>query len=137
MDVLDGVKEEVQKIIKDILQTFTTSYVKHYALGLVKKIEDDASKEPGPDWKLTPRPDSNAEPLKAGNLIKKKELSTRLGKNVGSSLDPITWSSTTKLKVKRKPRKLNRKERFFWRVIKWLPIPTMVPYKRSRNWLPN
>jgi len=71
MDVLDGVKEEVQKIIKDILQTFTTSYVKHYALGLVKKIEDDASKEPGPDWKLTPRPDSNAEPLKAGNLIKK------------------------------------------------------------------
>jgi len=39
---------------------------------LVKKIEDDAGKEPGPDWKLTHRPEhAHTEPLKSGMLTKK------------------------------------------------------------------
>jgi len=69
---LDEVKEEIQHIVKSVCETFTLEYVKHYALGLVKKAEDDATKDPGPDWKLTPRPeDPNTDPLKVGYLTKK------------------------------------------------------------------
>jgi len=68
----DAVKDEIETLIKAILKTFTTEYIKHYALGLVKKAEDDASAKPGPDWLLTPRPDgASTDPLKCGYLTKK------------------------------------------------------------------
>jgi len=54
---LDGATtDEIKNLIKSILATFTTSYVKQYALSLVKKIMDDASADPGPDWHLMERP---------------------------------------------------------------------------------
>jgi len=75
MDPFDAqLKAEIQNIIKSVLEVFTKEYVKHYALGLVKKAEDDATKEPGPDWKLMVRPDGPSEPLKTGILIKKGAL---------------------------------------------------------------
>jgi hypothetical protein len=66
-------RDEIQNLIKAILEKFTIGYVKHYALGLVKKAEEEAAKEPGPDWKLTPRPEEGAstDPLKTGFLQKK------------------------------------------------------------------
>jgi len=48
--------DEIKNLIKTILATFTTNYVKQYALSLVKQIMDEASAEPGPEWKLMERP---------------------------------------------------------------------------------
>jgi len=73
MNPIDGAtKDEIQNLIKSVLGTFTTSYIKFYGLGLVKKAEAEAMAEPGPDWKLTPRPSDAAskEPLKCGFLTK-------------------------------------------------------------------
>jgi len=65
-------KDEIANLIKQVLATFTTQYVKFFALGLVKKAEAEAGAEPGPDWKLTPRPEEGAskEALKCGFLTK-------------------------------------------------------------------
>lgn len=54
---IDGAtQEEIKELIKRVLVTFTTEYVKHYTLELVKKLLADASAEPGPEWKLMERP---------------------------------------------------------------------------------
>jgi len=54
---LDGAtQEEIKELIKSVLGTFTTQYVKYYTIELVKKLLADASAEPGPDWKLMERP---------------------------------------------------------------------------------
>jgi len=67
---LDGAtQEEMKTLIKTILVTFTTSYVKNYALALVKKTIDDAAADPGPAWKLQERP-PRTEPFKAGLVSK-------------------------------------------------------------------
>lgn len=69
--------DEMKNLIKSILATFTTNYVKQYALALVKQIMDNASAEPGPAWKLMERPprtDSYMEGyvLKEGGFFSKK-----------------------------------------------------------------
>eukprot|EP01124_Arcella_intermedia_P016895 TRINITY_DN2349_c0_g1_i1.p1 TRINITY_DN2349_c0_g1~~TRINITY_DN2349_c0_g1_i1.p1 ORF type:complete len:544 (-),score=78.05 TRINITY_DN2349_c0_g1_i1:109-1740(-) len=73
MDVFDAnMKNEVANLVKSVLATFTTEYVKFYALGLVKKAEDEAGAEPGPAWQLTERPEGgHTDPLKTGFLTKK------------------------------------------------------------------
>lgn len=54
---LDGAtQEEIKELIKSVLVTFTTQYVKAYTIELVKKLLADASAEPGPEWKLMERP---------------------------------------------------------------------------------
>lgn len=60
---------EMKTLIKTILETFTTSYIKNYALQLVKQIMDAASAPPGPDWKLMERP-PRTEPYKEGWVVK-------------------------------------------------------------------
>jgi len=68
---LDGnMQSEIKNLIKSVLETFTTSYVKNYALFLVKQVFDDAASDPGPDWKLEERP-PRTEPYKEG-LVKKE-----------------------------------------------------------------
>lgn len=54
---LDGATtDEIKNLIKSVLGTFTTNYVKQYTLKLVKKILDEAAAEPGPAYKLMERP---------------------------------------------------------------------------------
>jgi len=62
-------QNEMKTLIKSILETFTTSYVKNYALALVKQIMDEASQMPGPDWKLLDRPE-RTDPFKEGVVEK-------------------------------------------------------------------
>jgi len=71
--VLDpSTKAELENLIKSIVEVFTKNYIKQYALGLVKKAEEEAQKDPGPDWKLLTRPENdNTDPLKTGYLVKK------------------------------------------------------------------
>lgn len=51
----DATKHEIQELIKAVCGTFTTQYVKYYAIYLVQKIKDDAAKPPSP-YKLLTRP---------------------------------------------------------------------------------
>jgi len=54
---LDGATtDEIKELIKSVLGTFTLNYVKQYTICLAKQILDEASAEPGPDWKLMERP---------------------------------------------------------------------------------
>jgi len=61
-------KQEIEDLIKAVLKTFTTEYVKWYALYLVKKLKLDAMAEPSP-YKLLERP-PNTEHLRSGWLMK-------------------------------------------------------------------
>jgi len=61
-------KQEIEDLIKAVLKTFTTEYVKWYALYLVKKLKLDAMEEPSP-YKLLERP-PNTEHLRSGWLMK-------------------------------------------------------------------
>jgi len=61
-------KQEIEDLIKAVLKTFTTQYVKWYALYLVKKCKDDAKAEPSP-YKLLERP-PNTDNHKTGWLLK-------------------------------------------------------------------
>jgi hypothetical protein len=51
----ESTKREIQELIKSILVTFTTQYVKAYAIYLVKRLKLDAQTQPE-DWKLLIRP---------------------------------------------------------------------------------
>jgi len=64
----ESTKREMQELIKSILVTFTTQYVKAYAIYLVKKLKMDAQTPPS-DWKLLTRPE-NHDDLKSGWLSK-------------------------------------------------------------------
>jgi len=67
---VDGsTQQEVKELIKVILTTFTVKYVKHYAIGLVKKHIDDASADPDPEWKLLERPPRD-QPFMSGYVMK-------------------------------------------------------------------
>jgi len=61
-------KQEIEDLIKAILKTFTTQYVKWYAIYLCKKLKEDAMIEPSP-YKLLERPE-NTDPIKKGWLVK-------------------------------------------------------------------
>jgi len=61
-------KQEIEDLIKVMLKTFTTEYVKWYALYLVKKLKMDAQEVPS-QYKLLERP-PNTEHLKTGWLMK-------------------------------------------------------------------
>lgn len=61
-------KQEIEDLIKVMLKTFTTEYVKWYALYLVKKLKMDAQIVPS-EFKLLERP-PNTEHLKTGWLMK-------------------------------------------------------------------
>jgi len=65
-------KQEIEELIKAILKTFTTEYVKWYALYLVKRIKLDAAMEPSP-YKLLERPPAT-EPLRTGWMTKEGGL---------------------------------------------------------------
>jgi hypothetical protein len=43
-----GIKDEILKTVKAVCATFTTQYVKQYALALVKKLEREARESPLP-----------------------------------------------------------------------------------------
>jgi len=79
---IDGAtNDEIKNLIKSVLGTFTTSYVKNYALALVKKGIDDAAQAPGPNFKLETRPPRDW-PWKEGWVMKeaghfKKSLEKR------------------------------------------------------------
>jgi len=64
----ESTKQEIQDIIKACLGTFTTQYVKWYAIFLCKKLKLDARAEPSP-YVLLDRP-PNTDPLKTGWLTK-------------------------------------------------------------------
>jgi hypothetical protein len=66
---LDGqTRDEIAQLIKSVSVTFTTKYVKHYTLALVKKIEEDAQETP-PPWQLMER-EAPTDDIKAGYLTK-------------------------------------------------------------------
>lgn len=67
---LDGnTTDEIKNLIKSVLGTFTTNYVKQYGLSLIKKGIDDAAALPGPDFKLEERPPRDY-PWKEGWVVK-------------------------------------------------------------------
>jgi len=67
---LDGAtKDEIAHTVKAVLATFTTQYVKHYGIALVKKTEQDAMKEV-PPLKLLKRENEWTDDLKVGYLVK-------------------------------------------------------------------
>jgi len=61
-------KQEIEELIKAILKTFTTQYIKWYALSLVAKLKEDAKAEPSP-FKLLERGESK-DIIKTGWLMK-------------------------------------------------------------------
>jgi len=65
-------KQEIEDLIKSMLVTFTTQYVKWYALSLVRKLKMDAKTAPSP-YKLLVRPE-NTDNLKTGWLMKEGGL---------------------------------------------------------------
>jgi len=65
-------KQEIEDLIKGILKTFTTQYVKWYAIYLVRKIKNDAQADPSP-YKLLERPEDTS-PLKTGWMVKEGGL---------------------------------------------------------------
>jgi hypothetical protein len=65
-------KQEIEDLIKAVLKTFTTEYIKWYALFMVKKAKMDAQEEPSP-YKLLERP-PNTEILRKGWLMKEGGL---------------------------------------------------------------
>lgn len=64
----ESTKNEIAELIKSVCATFTTQYVKWYAIFLCHKLKQDAKAEPSP-YKLLERPPSTA-PLKTGWLTK-------------------------------------------------------------------
>eukprot|EP01114_Cavostelium_apophysatum_P012893 TRINITY_DN29_c0_g1_i1.p1 TRINITY_DN29_c0_g1~~TRINITY_DN29_c0_g1_i1.p1 ORF type:complete len:553 (+),score=198.09 TRINITY_DN29_c0_g1_i1:77-1735(+) len=74
---LDGnLQNEIKDLIKTMLATFTTSYVKNYALALAKMHMDNASAAPGPAWKLLERPPREV-PYKEGYVVKEGGFFTK------------------------------------------------------------
>jgi len=63
-----SLKEEVVQTVKSVCGVFTTQYTKHYALALVKQLEEEAREEPIP-YQLLSR-EKPTEDLKAGYLTK-------------------------------------------------------------------
>jgi len=64
----EATKNEIAELIKSVCATFTTQYVKWYAIFLCQKLKMDARAEPSP-FKLLERPPSTI-PLKTGWLTK-------------------------------------------------------------------
>lgn len=61
-------KTEIEELIKAILKTFTTQYVKWYAICLVQKLKEDAKAKKSP-YKLLERPE-NTDLIRTGWLMK-------------------------------------------------------------------
>jgi hypothetical protein len=64
----ESTKQEMQELIKKVLGTFTTQYLKEYALALVLKIKMEANEKPE-SWQLLERPPWS-EDFKSGVLLK-------------------------------------------------------------------
>jgi len=67
-------KQEIEDLIKSILKTFTTEYVKWYAIYLVKFLKDEAAKgDQTSPYRLLERPE-NTDVIKSGWLMKEGGL---------------------------------------------------------------
>lgn len=66
---MDGIKDDVARTIKKVLEVFTVQYTKAYLLSIVRFAELDAKKKPK-QWQLEQRPPGEAKPLKSGWLLK-------------------------------------------------------------------
>jgi hypothetical protein len=155
-------RKEIEELIKAVVGTFTTTYVKEYGLALVKKIKQDAQADPSP-FKLKERPEPT-EPLRTGWLVKEgavvknwkkrffvvrpdykiayyeSEESFKAGKNPKGTINPAGYYVVTNLKTKLGERLKEISERFKID-LSMLPKPKEYPehtielhHWRRRSW---